>query len=155
MPDRPAGLPGREVVEACRVVVGSLDTGETATPEVLAAGKVISAWTYQEGAQWMRAIVAYEDELERLRRIEEAVKEANVKCLPSAKFEVRQMVVDRLPKEPTPYVRPRWWDQYPDGQLAALAFRVARIAGETPWEIPGEELDGGSTADEEEGTDSS
>ena len=112
----------------------------TALEDRLAKANLIFVLRPDEGRRLLAALREAEDFRQRVAAA------ASLPLLsPSAPYEVRHQAIEEARR----WQSGRWWDLYPRGQLAALAFRVWRALGsvvpDSPaktiaWEEPGEEL---------------
>ncbi len=59
---------------------------------------------------------------------------------PSAPYEMRATAIKYLKEHYPADTKVKWWEVYPEGQLAALAFRTWRALGWESWEEKNFEL---------------
>jgi hypothetical protein len=72
----------------------------------------------------------------------DAIVAAAMHLSPSAIYDLRRLAWEKT-KAPS-----KWWQQYPEGQIAAFVERVLRVISEDtggwhgiPWQEPGKELE--------------
>lgn len=82
------------------------------------------------------------------REVLEEIMAAYKRMSPSAPYELRNRAIQRVASTRSSHstYTGRWWDDYPDGQIAAFIERVARSLGQPMWIQRGEMLPADSKA---------